>query len=62
MNLLSLIKNLFCRKRGVVTIGKGYDNARALHRVLCETKSEAIKAKHNNYRRSIQRILDEVKN
>ena len=60
--MFQFLRNLFRRRKPIITIGKGYDNARALHKVLCETKQEALRAKHNNYRRSIKRILDETKN
>lgn len=31
-------------------------------RVLAETKADALRARRNNYRRSVRRILDSAKN
>lgn len=54
-------KRMFNRPQPFV-IGQGIKGARALHAVLICTKPDAMRARSNNYRRSVQRILDCSKN
>jgi hypothetical protein len=61
--IINLILSLFQpAQRPVITLGKGFHNFRALRQVLAETKSDAIRARNNNYRRSVRRILDQQHN
>lgn len=61
--MLQFLRNLFrSSRKPVITIGKGYVNARALHKVLVETRPDVIIIRANNYKRSVRRILDQTKN
>ncbi|MEI6870712.1 MAG: hypothetical protein WCL08_00380 [Verrucomicrobiota bacterium] len=63
---MNIIKRFFSRRRsmffsspGPVVIGKGYNNARALHQVLACTTDHALLSRKNNYETSLQKVLDQ---
>ena len=59
--LLSYLKRI-CTRKPTILLGRGKQSQRVIRRILACTKPDAIKARHHNYRRDIQRLLDCVKN
>lgn len=49
-------------KPAPVVLGSGDKGRAVLAAILASTRPDAIRARSNNYRRSIRRILDMVKN
>lgn len=49
-------------KRAPLILGHGPKGAQVLGAILACTKPDAIRARQNNYRRSMKRILDSARN
>lgn len=61
--MFKFFKRLFRRRRIFdkpmpITFGAGLEGASRLHRVLTGNKADATRARNENYRRSVRRLLD----
>lgn len=66
--IANLLRRLLSRKQPLrvkpaqMVLGSGDEGIRVMRLILAATRPDAIRARQNNYRRSVKRILDSFNN